>query len=252
MLPRLLATVLILAALTAPALCEASLPVITRGERVDLQRHLVPGKLVLVDFYADWCGPCRALEPELERLARRHDDRLAVLKVDVVGWSSPVTQQYGIRAVPHLKLYDERGGLLAEGNAGAVLAALDRRLGGAGAGAGSADGIGAARERSPVVPAVAVVAVLATAALLVGRRRGGATSRPAAGSAPLVASGPSDPPQAPASGGWFAMIQGSLDGPFTVDELSDLIRRGVLARTARVRRRGDRDWRPAADVLDEA
>ena len=48
---------------------------------------------VLVDFYADWCAPCKILEPHIDRLAELHPDRLAVRKIDVIDWSSPVIRQ---------------------------------------------------------------------------------------------------------------------------------------------------------------
>ena len=60
------------------------IPTITRGHEVNLEEHLVSGKLVLLDFYADWCGPCRALEPQIERLAAQHASDVAVRKVDVI------------------------------------------------------------------------------------------------------------------------------------------------------------------------
>lgn len=38
---------------------------------------------VVIDFFATWCGPCKALSPQLERLARDYEGRLKVLKVDI-------------------------------------------------------------------------------------------------------------------------------------------------------------------------
>ena len=94
--------------------------VITHGDYVDVSRSLVPGKITVVDFYADWCGPCKMVTPYLEKLV--HDDRDVVLrKVDIVNWSSPVTKQYEITSIPHVDVYDRKGKLV--GNVTGVNAA---------------------------------------------------------------------------------------------------------------------------------
>lgn len=58
--------------------------------------------VVLVDFYADWCGPCNMLEPTVEAIARRTD--AAVAKVDIDQHQGLATQ-YGVRSVPTLLLF---------------------------------------------------------------------------------------------------------------------------------------------------
>jgi thioredoxin 2 len=56
---------------------------------------------VLVDLWAPWCGPCRAVSPALEQVARRLAGRLKLVKVDVD--SSPaIAQRFEVRAVPTL------------------------------------------------------------------------------------------------------------------------------------------------------
>ncbi len=88
---------------------------ISDGEAVDLKAHLAPGKYTIFDFYADWCPPCRALAPELQKLAER-DSRVAIRTIDVVDWASPVVAQHGIEGLPHMILYDPSGSRLAEGS----------------------------------------------------------------------------------------------------------------------------------------
>jgi thioredoxin len=81
---------------------------------------------VLVDCWAEWCGPCHALAPVIERAATRHAGRLKVIKLDVDG-AHLVASRLGIRSVPTLLLY--RDGRLADRRAGAVGdAALDHWL----------------------------------------------------------------------------------------------------------------------------
>jgi len=58
--------------------------------------------VVLADFYADWCGPCKMLEPIVERLAA--ETGAAIAKVDVDA-NQPLAQAYGVRGVPTLVLF---------------------------------------------------------------------------------------------------------------------------------------------------
>ena len=95
---------------------QADLKVITHGQAVDLAAHLAPGKYTVVDFYAAWCPPCRVLGPALERLAAAENDRLAVRKVDIVDWTMPVVEQYGIESLPHLMLFAPDGRRMANGD----------------------------------------------------------------------------------------------------------------------------------------
>ena len=59
---------------------------------------------VLVDFYADWCGPCKALSPVVQEVARDLSGRITVIKVDV-DRNQQAAALYGIRGVPTLILF---------------------------------------------------------------------------------------------------------------------------------------------------
>lgn len=67
--------------------------------------------LVLVDFWADWCGPCKVVGPILEEISEGQDDIL-VAKVDV-DENQAVAKAYGIRSIPTMLLFKE-GELVAE------------------------------------------------------------------------------------------------------------------------------------------
>jgi len=72
---------------------------------------------VLIDFWAPWCGPCRAIGPVVEDLAREYAGKLKVVKMNVD--DNPRTpQQYGVRAIPNLLLI--QGGQVKEQLLGAV------------------------------------------------------------------------------------------------------------------------------------
>jgi len=72
---------------------------------------------VLVDFWAPWCGPCRAIAPVVEELARNFGDKVRFAKCNVDD-NSATPQKYGIRAIPTLILF--KGGEVAEQITGIV------------------------------------------------------------------------------------------------------------------------------------
>ena len=70
------------------------------------QEVLRSDRPVLVDFYADWCGPCQVIKPILEEIADDYDDRIDVRKVDV-DENQSLAQQYGVRGIPTLLLFSD-------------------------------------------------------------------------------------------------------------------------------------------------
>ncbi|MDJ0754102.1 MAG: thioredoxin [Ardenticatenaceae bacterium] len=83
----------------------------------DFQEDVIGAeKPVLVDFWAEWCGPCRMIAPSLKDIAAEYGDTLTVAKMDID--SNPtIPGRYGIRSIPTLMLF--KGGEVVERIVGA-------------------------------------------------------------------------------------------------------------------------------------
>ena len=73
---------------------------------------------VVVDFHAEWCGPCKAMAPALEQVAAEMKGKIKVVKLDVDA-NPDVTQQYRIQAMPTLMIF--KGGQVAAQRVGALV-----------------------------------------------------------------------------------------------------------------------------------
>jgi thioredoxin 1 len=85
---------------------------------------------VLVDFWAEWCGPCKVIGPSIEQLAAEYDGRAHVYKVNV-DTEGDIAMRYGIMSIPALLVF--KGGKIVDQMVGAapkaqIAALLERAL----------------------------------------------------------------------------------------------------------------------------
>jgi thioredoxin 1 len=85
-------------------------PVSASDSRPQARGSIQPehGKITIVDFYADWCGPCRRMGPVLEKIAEENSN-VVVQKVNV-DKQPDLAKEYKATAIPHIIIYDKQGG----------------------------------------------------------------------------------------------------------------------------------------------
>lgn len=107
----------LIAPLTEDERTGLDIQIISTGKKIDLKKHMPKGKITIVDYYADWCKPCKILTPKIERLLLE-DDRLVMRKIDLVDWKSDASKQatkdFQISGLPFVRVFGPDGKLLGE------------------------------------------------------------------------------------------------------------------------------------------
>jgi thiol-disulfide isomerase/thioredoxin len=84
------------------------------GQDFNFASYFTRERISIVYFYADWCPACRSLNPVMDAINAQVPD-MQVMFMNIGEWDTPVTRLYGVTSVPHLKIYDKDGSLVAEG-----------------------------------------------------------------------------------------------------------------------------------------
>ena len=83
----------------------------------NFESMLNSGQTIMVDFWAQWCGPCLAMGPVIEELAKEYDGKAIIGKLDVDN-NPGVSQQFGIRNIPTILFF--KNGQVVDKQVGAV------------------------------------------------------------------------------------------------------------------------------------
>ena len=108
----------------APAGFDIAIVVSDGSDYPDLQKAVVPGKVTIVDFYADWCMPCRKVDEHVKSLSN-----VAYRRFNVVDWDTPLSKRYlaNIPELPYVIVFNTKGARV-DAISGADLLKLDAAI----------------------------------------------------------------------------------------------------------------------------
>lgn len=94
----------------------------SEGEKVDVAKTLVPGKVTVLDYWAEWCSPCHLLDIRLQHLVQANPN-LAVRRINIGKWDNAAakqaTSEFRAEALPYVRVYDARGKFVGAATGGA-------------------------------------------------------------------------------------------------------------------------------------
>ena len=110
-----------LAGISSGKYISRSLPSYMIEGSVNLEKKIVKGKTNIIDFYSEYCPPCKEIAPFLKKLDDRRAD-IAVIKIDInrtgvtgIDWQSPIAKQFKLKSIPYFIVISPRGKLMCEG-----------------------------------------------------------------------------------------------------------------------------------------
>ena len=96
---------------------------------VELQEKINSGKKVIVEFWAEWCGPCKMMKPLFERVSNNNESNVEMFTMNV-DMNKEIAASLGIRSIPTIKVFqnsniiDTRVGMMNEGQINGILTEL--------------------------------------------------------------------------------------------------------------------------------
>lgn len=77
---------------------------IKESHSIDIKEHILKSeKTVLLDFYAQWCGPCKNMDPTIKEFARENESKIELIKVDIDQYGD-LAKSYSVQSIPTLIL----------------------------------------------------------------------------------------------------------------------------------------------------
>ena len=90
---------------------KATEDTLDRADSVAVKKSNAKGKVVVIDFFATWCGPCKAMAPAMEKMEQKYSDKIEFRKVDI-DKNRSLAQKYEIEAVPTLVILSPKGEII--------------------------------------------------------------------------------------------------------------------------------------------